>query len=154
MRQKLRTSLESAKLWGNKNMTALVISHIIWAFVCSMPINLYSDFAWTLQEYFTILLVGLILVMPISFFSAQHLIERHRLFEKGVDILSYQKSKALSHVVIILFTLILILFIFSIIVRLDFVLIMMMIFPVIAVTGFMTTSVTMVLLAVHKSLSL
>lgn len=150
MIQKLRTSLESAKLWGNKNMTALVISHIIWAFVCSMSINLYSDFAWTLQEYFTILLVGLMLVMPTSFFLAQYLIETHRLFEKGVDIFSYQKPKALAPVVIILFATTLI---FSIIVRLDFVLIMMIIFPVIAVTGFMTTSLTMFLLEVHKSLS-
>ncbi len=89
MKKILKSFSKKLSLWIDKNMGALLISHTVWAFTCSLLFtfhyNAMPQHLWTLQQYFIILLVGLIVIMPPSFFTAQRWINDSRLYHQGVD---------------------------------------------------------------------
>lgn len=151
----LRNSFRNAKSWGNKNLMALLISHCMWALTCSMPFNVYTNHPWTLPEYFAILSIGLVIVMPTSFFMAQNLIEYRRLFLKGMEVNTILDGRKISKTLLV-YIFILTIFLFSVAVVWGVNAMMMLAFGisgVIAVVATITGSITISLLSIYDSLS-
>jgi hypothetical protein len=81
--KKLKKISKDIKRWIEKNLAAVIISHIMWAIFCSLPFNLYPDHPWLLSHYLMILLLGSVVIAPASFLVAWTTIKNYHLIING-----------------------------------------------------------------------